>query len=71
MIDDEALRSIESAPQPMGPTPPEDVHLYDPASQYHEAFVLLVSEDYTMKKELVVLAAQGRGGRGHRTEWNG
>lgn len=71
VVDDEALQSIESAPEPIGPTPPEGVHPWDLALQADKAFVILLSRSHTTMKKPVLLSAQGRGGTGRRSEWNG
>jgi hypothetical protein len=71
VIDDEALKSIENAPEPIGPTPPEGAHPSDLSQQSHMAFVKLLSVSYTTMEKPEVLAASGRGGTGHRIEWNG
>jgi hypothetical protein len=71
VIDDESLQSIESAPEPIGPTPPEGVHRNVLSYQAHKAFVKLLSGSYTTTEKPEVLAASGRGGTGHRIEWNG
>ncbi|KAF1938576.1 hypothetical protein EJ02DRAFT_425599 [Clathrospora elynae] len=71
VIDDETLQSIESAPEPIGPTPPEGVRPADLAYQADKAFVKLLSGSYTTMEKPVFLSAQGRGGTGRRKEWNG
>jgi hypothetical protein len=73
IIDDEALQSIESSPEPIGPTPPQGADPDDLAYQAEKAFVKLLSKSYMTMKKPIVLAAQSRGGgaRGRTTEWNG
>lgn len=71
VIDDEALQSIEAAPEPIGPTPPEGAHPADLAYQAVDAFVKLLSASYTTMEKPKVLAAQGRRGTGRKIEWNG
>jgi hypothetical protein len=71
VIDDEALQSIGSVPDPIGPTPPDGANPLDLAFQAMEAFVILLDKDHTTMEKPEVLAAQGRGGTGRRTEWNG
>jgi hypothetical protein len=71
VINEKALQSIESAPEPIGPTPSEGVHPWDLALQADKVFVILLSGSYTTMKQPVILSVQGRGGTGRRREWNG
>lgn len=71
VVDDEAFQSLESGPEPIGPTPPENAEPFRLRRNASEVFVTLLSKDYTTMEKPVVLSAQGRGGTGRRTEWNG
>jgi hypothetical protein len=71
VIDEEALQSIESAPEPIGLTPPEGVPLHRLLEQSSEAFVKLLSVSYTTMEGPELLGVSDRSGTGHRTEWNG
>jgi hypothetical protein len=74
VINDEALQSIESAPQPIGPTPPEGVELWKLASQAYDAFVILLHKNHITMEEPEILAQTGRGGiygNGHTNDWYG
>lgn len=71
VVDDESLQSIQSGPEPFGPTPPEGTDPFDIRTNAFDVFVKLLSKDYTTMEKPVVLAAQGRRGGGRRKEWNG
>jgi hypothetical protein len=70
VIDDEALRSIEAAPEPIRLSPPAGMHPSNLAFQAKNAFVKLLSATYVTMKEPVVLSAKGCNTR-RRNEWTG
>jgi hypothetical protein len=71
VIDDEALQSIESVPDPIGPTPPEGADPRQLSWQASDAFVILLDKDHTLMEKPEVLAVSSRSGKGPRIEWNG
>ncbi|KAF7444036.1 hypothetical protein A1F99_121100 [Pyrenophora tritici-repentis] len=72
VIDDECLDSLQCAPEPTGPNPPEDLHPSFLASSAGYVFVKMLSAYHNTMEKPGVLASQGRGGmRRRRIEWNG
>ncbi|KAH7085049.1 hypothetical protein BKA63DRAFT_574078 [Paraphoma chrysanthemicola] len=71
VVDDASLQSIESAPPPVGPTPPEGAKSWELAYNAKSAFLTLLSSDHTTMEKPELLYAQSRNGGGRRTEWNG
>lgn len=70
VIDDEALRSIEAAPEPIGLSPPAGMPPYYLAFQAKKAFVKLLSATYITMEKPFVLSAKGCNPR-WRNEWTG
>lgn len=70
VIDDEALQSIEAAPEPVGPSPPAGVHPSRLVFQAKNAFVILLSASYITIEKPILLSAKGCGTR-WRNEWTG
>ncbi|KAJ4381397.1 hypothetical protein N0V86_003747 [Didymella sp. IMI 355093] len=70
VIDDEALQSIEAAPQPIGLSPQAGVHPSRLALQAEDAFVKLLNAAYVTMEKPFVLAAKGCNTR-WRNEWTG
>jgi hypothetical protein len=70
VIDDEALQSIEAAPEPVGPSPPAGVHPSRLVFQAKNAFVILLSASYITIEKPIVLSAKGCSAR-RRNKWTG
>jgi hypothetical protein len=71
VIDDEALQSIESVPDPIEPTSREGTDPSKLCWQASDAFVILLGKSHTLMEKPEVLAVSGRSGKGPRIEWNG
>lgn len=69
-IDDEVLESLEKAPEPIRDTPPEGARPSRLAYNAYNAFVKLLSADYTTMQKPIPLTAKSRQGTGG-TQWNG
>lgn len=69
VIDDESLESIESAPEPHGPNPPVDANPDDLGWNSVDAWVVLLTKEYTTMTPMELRAA-GRRGQG-ATMWPG
>lgn len=70
VVDDDSLKSIESGPEPIGHTRPENKYDWQLSQNAYAVFVNLLSIDYTTI-EPVVLSVQSRTGGGRRRVWNG
>jgi hypothetical protein len=72
VIDDKSLHTIESGPEPIGPTPPEGLDSIDLMFNADKVLVTLLYKNYTqLVKEPSIVSAQGRGGTGRTTTWEG
>jgi hypothetical protein len=69
VIDGDSLKSIESAPEPHGPSPSEDANPEDLGWDSVDAWVILLTKEYTTMTPPVLRAA-GRRGQG-TTKWPG
>jgi hypothetical protein len=72
VITDDALQSIENAPDPIGPTPPEGVNASELVYQHMKnMFVVLLNKNHTTMEKPEILASTGRGRNGHTIDWYG
>jgi hypothetical protein len=71
VIDDESLESIESAPEPHGPNPPEDANPDALGWNSIDAWVVLLTKEFTTMTTPPVLWAAGRRGQNVVTKWPG
>jgi hypothetical protein len=72
VIDDKSLHTIESGPEPIGPTPAEGLDSIDLMFNADKVLVTLLYKNYTqLVKEPSIISAQGRGGTGRTTTWEG
>jgi hypothetical protein len=69
VIDDKALQSIESVPDPIRPTPPDGA---DPRQlSWQASHMILLNKHHTLMEEPEILAMASRSAKGPRNEWSG
>jgi hypothetical protein len=72
VIDDKSLQTIDSGPESIGSTPPEGLDSLDLMFNAEGVFVTLLYKKYMqIVKKPVITSAQGRGGTGRTTTWEG